>query len=171
MRYHRRGRRPAGGMHQTARAQLGASQPFRGVAAPELAARRQRHPLPLLERCRSALFAERPPLAVRAAERSPDQLCGPRHREGRGYHRSLQRRGARRDEPTNPSRLCAKARPAGTRRSHRAPPGSSHDDTASLRRGFWGGGAADVQIHRFLRHTYGTRCDCIRILCCKSKVN
>jgi len=46
-------------MHQTARAQLGASQPFRGVAAPELAARRQRHPLPLLERCRSALFAER----------------------------------------------------------------------------------------------------------------
>ena len=128
---HQRGRRPAGGMHSSAQAQPDASPPFRGAAAPESAARRQRRPVPMLERYCSAMFAERPLLAVRAAEGSLDQLYDRGHREGRGYHRLLQRRGASHDEPTGPSRPCAKAQPAGTRRSHRAPPGLSHDDFAS----------------------------------------
>ena len=76
---------------------------------------------------------ERPKPASRAAEKGLklSKIDVPGHRASRGCHRLLRRRGASRDGPQGPLQPCAKARPVGARRSHRAPPGLSHDDFAS----------------------------------------
>ena len=74
---------------QPAQVQLGASQPFRDAAAPEKAARTQEGPLPPIERRSSAVYAERPSPASRAAEGELKQslVDGSEHRAGRGYRR------------------------------------------------------------------------------------
>ena len=58
-------------------ARLCASRPFRDAAAPEKAARAQEGPLPPVERCCSALYAERPQPASRAADRGEPGVIVP----------------------------------------------------------------------------------------------